>query len=52
MLPQLDEVALTILRLRQGVLMAKWDIANAYQVVPVHPDDRYIGHVLGRRSVL
>jgi hypothetical protein len=33
---KLDEVALTILRLRRGGLMAK----------------RYIGHVLGRRSVL
>ena len=39
---KLDEVALTILQLGRGALMAKRDIANAYRVVPVHPDDRYL----------
>ena len=35
-----DEAANRVLQRGRGALMAKLDIASAYRIVPVHPDDR------------
>ena len=35
------DVARIILQLCQGTEMAKIDIASAFRLIPVHPDDRY-----------
>ena len=35
-----DEVVERVWHLGRGALLAKFDIASAYQVVPIHPDDR------------
>ena len=31
-----------LLHLGPGTLMAKIDIASAYRIIPVHPQDRYL----------
>ncbi len=36
----IDDAANRILHLGRGTLLAKLDIASAYRIVPVHPDDR------------
>ena len=38
----IDDAAATILRLGRFTELAKLDIASAYRVVPVHPDDRLL----------
>ena len=35
-----DDAVRCILALGQGALLAKFDIASAYRMVPVHPEDR------------
>jgi hypothetical protein len=42
----LDDAARFILLAGKGALLAKIDIANAFRIIPVHPDDR---HLLGMR---
>ena len=37
-----DDAVRCILGLGQGALLAKFDIASAYRVVPVHPEDRLL----------
>ena len=37
-----DVVAKEIVRLGSGTVLAKMDIKQAYRVVPVHPDDRWL----------
>ena len=37
-----EEASKELARLGQGTVMAKIDIKSAYQVVPVHPDDRWL----------
>ncbi len=42
LIPQLQmRAARIILQLGQGTEMAKIDIASAFRLIPVHPDDRY-----------
>ena len=36
----MDDVAKVALQLGRGAKLAKQDIAKAYRVVPIHPDDR------------
>ena len=38
----IDQAASVVLRLGQGTELAKLDVANAYRIVPVHPDDRWL----------
>ena len=35
-----DDVAEIAMQLRQGAKLAKLDLAKAYRMVPVHPEDR------------
>ena len=37
-----DDVAEVALQLGRGAKLAKLDIAKAYRIVPIHPDDRYL----------
>jgi hypothetical protein len=37
-----DDAVRCIRALGRGSLLAKFDIANAYRAVPVHPDDRLL----------
>ena len=37
-----DDAVRCILALGQGALLAKFDVASAYRVVPVHPEDRLL----------
>ena len=37
-----DDAVRCILGLGGGALMAKFDIANAYRIMPVHPEDRLL----------
>lgn len=38
--PSVDDAVWIINKLGRGTLLAKWDIKNAYRMVPVHPADR------------
>ena len=47
-----DDIVKTILTLKKGALMAKVDIKNAYRLLPVHPEDRFIvGYGVARAGV-
>ena len=37
-----DDAVRCIIGLGGGALMAKFDIANAYRIMPVHPEDRLL----------
>ena len=37
-----EEAASGVLAYRQGALLAKVDIQNAYRNIPIHPDDRWL----------
>ena len=37
---KVDDIIAGIMKLGRGTLMAKFDIQNAYRIVPVHPEDR------------
>ena len=37
-----ETAAQAVLKLGRGALLAKVDIRNAYRIVPVHPDDRWL----------
>ena len=39
---KVDDIIAGIMRLGQGSLMAKFDVKNAYRIVPVHTDDRQL----------
>jgi hypothetical protein len=39
-----DDIINAVMELGRGALIAKFDIQNAYRIVPIHPDDR---HLLG-----
>ena len=41
---QVDDIINAVVELGRGALIAKFDIQNAYRIVPIHPDDR---HLLG-----
>ena len=41
---QVDDIINAVMELGRGTLIAKFDIQNAYRIVPIHPDDR---HLLG-----
>ena len=45
-----DDIINTVMELGKGALIAKFDIQNAYRIVPIHPDDPP-GHAMAR-SVL
>ena len=44
--PTVDQAVAHILRVGQGAVLAKVDVAHAFRNIPVHPDDR---HLLGMR---
>ena len=46
-----EQVAATLSRLGRGALLAKVDIDSAYQLVPVHPDDRPLLTIQWRKGV-
>jgi len=39
---KVDDIIAGIMRLGRGSLMAKFDVQNAYRIVPVHTDDRQL----------
>ena len=44
-----DHLATVILSLGRGAYLVKADIKEAYRIIPVHPEDRWLlGMVLGR----
>ena len=43
---KVDDIIAGIMQFGRGTLMAKFDIQNAYRIVPVHPEDR---HLLGMK---
>ena len=48
----MDHVAEVAARLGDGVLLAKVDIESAYQLIPVHPEDRPLQAVQWREQIL
>lgn len=48
----LDKIVDQIIDLGLGTLMAKVDIKQAYRIIPVHPDDRYLLGVQWQGEVL
>lgn len=43
---QVEDIINAIMELGRGTLIAKFDIQNAYRIIPIHPDDR---HLLGMK---
>jgi hypothetical protein len=39
---RIDDVARLVVNTGRGAFVAKIDIANAFRIIPVHPDDRYL----------
>ena len=39
---KVDDAIRLIIQAGKGALMAKLDIKNAYRIIPIHPDDRYL----------
>ena len=39
---KVDDIIAGIMRLGRGSLMAKFDVQNAYRIVPVHTEDRQL----------
>ena len=39
---KVDDIIAGIMQLGRGALMAKFDVQNAYRIVPVHPEDRQL----------
>ena len=46
-----DDASAMIVRLDQGVKLAKLDIVSAYRIVLIHPEDRPLLRMMGRGSV-
>ena len=46
-----DQIVEVLLSLGRGALMAKADIKQAYRIVPVHPDDRWLLGIARARKV-
>ena len=37
-----DNIVRRVIKLGQGTLLSKMDIKQAYRLIPIHPDDRYL----------
>ena len=48
---KVDDVANQAAQMGKGTLMAKMDVEEAYRIIPIHPDNRPPGHILGWSSV-
>ena len=38
----IDDAAAIVTELGRGTILAKLDLENAYRIIPVHPDDRWL----------